>query len=319
MPNTAADMPEIHVAVAVIRRGDTVLIARRPDHVHQGGLLEFPGGKVEAGEAVQAALVREIHEETGLSLQANELQPLIEIRHDYGDKRVLLDVWSAVDVAGEPEGREGQSIGWMPVEALQDGDFPVANRPIIRALKLPASYAISGAMESPTDGLQRLEAQLVLHRPPLVLLRAPWLTTEAYAGLAEAALALCTSHGTKLMLHGRTDLISQLPVAGLHLPWAQAQELTARPIAEALWLAVSCHNAAEVAQAAAIGADFVTLAPVQPTATHPGAAALGWPAFCELAKRSPLPVFALGGLDMIDSARARSYGAQGVAGIRFWW
>ncbi|MDX1553337.1 MAG: (deoxy)nucleoside triphosphate pyrophosphohydrolase, partial [Marinobacter sp.] len=81
---------EIHVAVGAIFRNGKVLIARRPDHVHQGGLLEFPGGKVEAGESVQQALVREIREETGLRIAPGSLEPLIEVRHDYGDKQVFL-------------------------------------------------------------------------------------------------------------------------------------------------------------------------------------------------------------------------------------
>lgn len=319
MPITAADMSEVHVAVAVIRRGNTVLIARRPDDAHQGGLLEFPGGKVEPGETVQAALVREILEETGLSLGADDLEPVIRIRHDYGDKRVLLDVWGAGNVTGEPIGLEGQEIGWKPVGGLRDEDFPAANRPIIRALKLPGVYAITGPHSSPLHGLQQLKRQLLQHRPELVLLRAPWLTTEAYAGFAEAASELCAQHGCKLMLHGRADLAVRCPGAGLHLPWSQAQVLSARPVPANQLLAVSCHNAAEVAHAIAIGADFVTLSPVQPTATHPGAEALGWQAFRDITEHSPIPVYALGGLGEGDLGHARQQGAQGLAGIRFWW
>lgn len=82
-------LPEVHVAVGVIIRDGRVLIARRPEHAHQGGLLEFPGGKVEPGETVQQALVREIAEETGLKLIESALQPVIGIRHNYGDKRVF--------------------------------------------------------------------------------------------------------------------------------------------------------------------------------------------------------------------------------------
>ena len=73
-------MKEVHVAVGVVRRGDTVLIARRPDHVHQGGLLEFPGGKVEPGERVQDALVRELHEEVGIDVCPMSLRPVIGIQ-----------------------------------------------------------------------------------------------------------------------------------------------------------------------------------------------------------------------------------------------
>ena len=84
--------PVIHVAVGAIRNGQgEFLLARRPEHLHQGGLWEFPGGKVETGETVEVALRRELQEE--LAITVGQATPLIKIRHDYGDKRVLLDVW----------------------------------------------------------------------------------------------------------------------------------------------------------------------------------------------------------------------------------
>ena len=145
MPNTVPESVEglsanrktVHVAVGVIVRDGRVLIARRPDTAHQGGLLEFPGGKVEPGETVQQALCREIAEETGLVLTEDSLEPVIGIRHDYGDKCVFLDVWSSHSAQGEPEGKEGQPVSWLAPEALKDEEFPAANRPIIRALRLP--------------------------------------------------------------------------------------------------------------------------------------------------------------------------------------
>src|SRR5690554_1447331 len=113
MPSTVPEMIApgrtlIHVAVGVIWRGGRVLIARRPEGAHQGGLLEFPGGKVEPGETVQQALVRELLEETAVTVSPGDLQPLIGIRHDYGDKEVFLDVWEARVSSGEPRGLEGQ-------------------------------------------------------------------------------------------------------------------------------------------------------------------------------------------------------------------
>src|SRR6056297_1402461 len=90
---SGAGVKEVHVAVAVIVRDGRVLIARRPGHVHQGGLLEFPGGKVEPGEGVQQALARELLEETAVTVAPESLEPLIGIRHAYGDKQVFLDVW----------------------------------------------------------------------------------------------------------------------------------------------------------------------------------------------------------------------------------
>jgi 8-oxo-dGTP diphosphatase len=124
----------VHVAVAVIINNDReVLIALRHKDQHQGGLWEFPGGKVEPREHVYDALSREIKEELGLQvMQAN---PLIEVAHDYGDKSVVLDVWSVTEYLGRPKGCEGQSLRWCAIEALQIEEFPIANEPIITALQ----------------------------------------------------------------------------------------------------------------------------------------------------------------------------------------
>ncbi len=307
------------MAVAVIRRHNRVLIARRPDHVHQGGLLEFPGGKVEVGESVQLALIREIAEETGLEVPEQSLWPLIGIRHDYGDKKVFLDVWGTDNVLGEPEGREGQMVNWCAIGHLRDQDFPAANRPIIRALRLPDRYSITGACESVTSGLERLECQLLAHCPAMILLRAPWLDATDYTAFARGASELCQRFGAALILHGRTDLLDGVPAAGVHLTWEQARSLLVRPVPAHLWFAVSCHNEAEVAKAIGLGADFITLGPVAPTLSHPGASTLGWQRFQELVMTANVPVFALGGMVDADLEASKAKGGQGIAGIGNWW
>jgi 8-oxo-dGTP diphosphatase len=306
---------EIHVAVCVVWRGDRVLIARRPDHAHQGGLLEFPGGKVEAGESVQQALSRELAEETGLQVGEDQWQPVIGIRHDYGDKRVFLDVWETREAKGEPESREGQPLQWMGPGSMEDPHFPAANRPIIRAVRLPRALCIT----APDVTVPQLATAIATERPGMVVLRAPGLDGADYLTMAKEAVALCEAHGTALLLHGNAGLAASLPgVAGVHLPWLQAKELSERPLPGDLWLGVSCHDRAQIEQAEAIGADYVTLGPVTETPTHPGAGLLGWEAFAALASRARLPVFALGGMNRSRLSRAMAAGAQGIAGIRFW-
>ena len=121
--------------MGVVRNAqDEILIALRHSDSHQGGLWEFPGGKVEANEDVVGALSRELAEETGLHVLS--AQPLMKINHDYTDKSVLLDVWEVLDYRGEPFGREGQTIQWCPPESLQADKFPLANVPIIQRLQL---------------------------------------------------------------------------------------------------------------------------------------------------------------------------------------
>ncbi|MEP1470676.1 MAG: 8-oxo-dGTP diphosphatase MutT [Halieaceae bacterium] len=126
-------MNDVHVAVGVILDAQNrILITRRHDDAHQGGLWEFPGGKVETGETVEFALARELREELGIVL--GEIAPLVLVEHDYGDKSVRLDVHTVRNFSGEAEGLEGQPLMWVSVEELAEYQFPAANLPILKAI-----------------------------------------------------------------------------------------------------------------------------------------------------------------------------------------
>ncbi|WP_066966366.1 8-oxo-dGTP diphosphatase MutT [Microbulbifer sp. Q7] len=124
----------IHVAVGVILGADgRILLAKRPDHLHMGGRWEFPGGKVEDGESIQRAMTRELKEE--LDIEVKAMEPLIEVRHDYGDKQVFLDTWFVTRFSGKERGVEGQELAWVSVSELSDFHFPDANQPIVEAIQ----------------------------------------------------------------------------------------------------------------------------------------------------------------------------------------
>lgn len=126
-------MALVHVAVGVILNADrNVLITRRAQHTHQGGLWEFPGGKVEIGETVIAALTRELREE--LDIVISRTSALLQVRHDYGDKTVLLDVHVVWEFSGEASGVEDQPLVWVPPKELAQYAFPAANMPIVEAV-----------------------------------------------------------------------------------------------------------------------------------------------------------------------------------------
>ncbi|MCX4188411.1 8-oxo-dGTP diphosphatase MutT [Methylophaga sp. OBS4] len=127
-------MRHIEVAVAVMLNPEQqVLTSWRQPHQHQGGLWEFPGGKREAEESRLDALKREVDEELGVKVE--QAEPFILIEHDYGDKRVSLDVWIVSQFSGEPQGREGQPLRWQAIKELEPSEFPAANIAIIEALK----------------------------------------------------------------------------------------------------------------------------------------------------------------------------------------
>lgn len=311
-------MKRIHVAAAVIRGADgRILIARRGETQHQGGLWEFPGGKVEDGEAVETALARELREELGIEVTA--ARPLIKIRHDYPDKQILLDVWEVNAFTGEPHGAEGQPLAWVSPRELADYEFPEANRPIVAAARLPGEYLITpDELEVPQmlRGIQKAVAGGI----KLVQLRAPNLYDPKYRDVAVDAAGLCAGKA-QLMLKGPLEWLGDFPSAGWHLTSQQLRKYAAngRPFPKDRWLAASCHNAEELALAEQMGVDFVTLSPIQPTQTHPDAQPLGWEAAQQMIDGFNKPVFLLGGVGPNERERAWQIGAQGVAGIRAFW
>ena len=124
----------VHVAVGVVANElGQVLIALRSPLQHQGGLWEFPGGKVEVGEALLDALQREFLEE--VNLQVLNAEPLLKIHHDYKDKQVLLDVHLVTEFSGSEAGREGQELRWVAIKDLKEFEFPEANKAIVLTLQ----------------------------------------------------------------------------------------------------------------------------------------------------------------------------------------
>lgn len=137
-------MAVVHVAVGVVLNdAGEILLALRPIDSHQGGLWEFPGGKVEAGESLSLALARELREELGIAI--GRTSPLLKVEHDYGDKLVLLDVHVVWDFAGQARGVEGQSLVWVAPAALAKYRFPAANAPIVEAITAQHQRLVPGA------------------------------------------------------------------------------------------------------------------------------------------------------------------------------
>lgn len=310
-------MKIVHVAVAVIENeNNRILIAKRPDHLHMGGLWEFPGGKVEAGETVLQALQREIREEIALDIQG--AQPMLQIPFEYPDKRVLLDVWRVTAFSGEARGCEGQEVAWVSRNELGNYQFPAANRAILTALQLPERLLVTGNFSDANECLLRTINAIEKHDLRAVILRAHDLASSDYAQLANAMFQFCQSAGVKLLLNTDCNNFSG-QADGLHLTGVRVLACNKRPVSKDRLFGASCHKVEEILHAMAVDVDYITLSPVLPTDSHPDAALLGWQGLANLVAMCPVPVFALGGVDDCHLAQARLSGASGIAGISAWW
>ena len=311
----APNLPLEVVAGILTRSDDKVFLACRPEGRAYAGYWEFPGGKVEAGETLPAALARELHEELGIVVTA--MQRWITRVFVYPHATVRLNFFRVTAWHGEPHPHEGQTFSWQSPDACEVTPLLPANFAVLRALSLPPIYAISHAIALGTDVfLARLERALQ-QGLRLIQVRDKELDEATRLQLARAVVERARPYAARVLVNGSVELAHAAGADGVHLDSTQLAQLGARPDVD--WVGASCHNEAELARAVELGADFVLLSPVLPTLTHPGAATLGWKTFSTLAAASPIPVYGLGGLTAADVALAHSHGAHGVALLRAAW
>lgn len=305
------------IAVGIINNAQgEILLTRRPAHVHQGGLWEFPGGKCHVNEPVEQALQRELAEELGILVE--QARPLIRIQHTYPEKAVLLDVWHVESWRGQPWGREQQPLQWCPLAQLKSQPLPAANYPIVTALQLPAYYLITPEPREAPKFLYQLEARLV-QGIRLVQLRAKQLSQRDYHYCAEQVLRLCDNYAATLLVNASPEVALSLGAHGVHLTSAQLNQMTERPLSPTLWVAASAHTLADIEKVKQLNLDFMVFSPLRATQSHPEAQPLGWLNFFQLVEQASVPVFALGGLQVPDVLPAWAHGAQGIAAIRGLW
>jgi mutator protein MutT len=138
--SNASVATEIHVLVGIIEDADgRVLVNQRRPGTHMAGFWEFPGGKRDEGETARGALCRELAEELGIDVL--EAAPMLELVHQYPEKRVRLDVWRVERYAGEPRGLERQALRWVAAESLTEIGLLPADTPIVDALLLARAHS----------------------------------------------------------------------------------------------------------------------------------------------------------------------------------
>lgn len=137
MPTTAPDPAPLLlvVACALVDADGRVLVAQRPAGKPMAGLWEFPGGKLIPGEAPEACLIRELHEELGVDTETSCLAPLTFASHTYADFHLLMPLYVCRVWRGQPTPREGQILRWLRPNALRNLAMPAADLPLIPVLE----------------------------------------------------------------------------------------------------------------------------------------------------------------------------------------
>lgn len=125
----------IVVAAALTNQADEILLQRRPEGRSMAGLWEFPGGKVEAGESPESALVRELKEELGIEIDPVDLTPFTFASEPLGERHLLLMLYRCHRWVGEPRPLESPELRWVKALDMVQLSMPPADVPLVRALQ----------------------------------------------------------------------------------------------------------------------------------------------------------------------------------------
>ena len=322
-------MPTItDVAVAVFIKPDgQFLLASRPEGKLYAGYWEFPGGKIETGESVRIALRRELIEELNVAIDAST--PWFSFHMHYEHASVCLHTWRVtawhdVDARGMC-GLEGQSFVWQRLDDIKVAPTLRGCAPIFRALALPTIYLVTNANEMGYEAyLQHLRAVCdenasksspngVSSSSPRIMIqvREKNMPAEILRKFAREVVAIAHDHAGLALINHDERLANEVGADGVHLTSADLQTCSARP--EFPWVGASAHRREDIVRAANLQCDFAVLGAVKPTQSHPGQAALGWDQFSAIVDATPIPIFAIGGMQPMDLTQAIQCGAHGIA------
>ena len=322
-----------HAAVGVIQCDNgLVLLGERPVGKPWAGYWEFPGGKVEEGETPKQALRRELREELGIIVTS--LNPWLTRSFDYAAKydaigqlesaakTVKLHFFRVTKWEGEPFGMENQTISWQNPEKVTVAPMLPANEPILTALSMPSTYAITNLKELGEKVFFECLRIALDNGLKMIQVREKQLSNEALQSFIGQIMALAAPYKALVLInanasHTAINLAKAFKATGIHLNSRDLMQLQSKPVG--MLCGASCHNREELAHAEALALDYVMVSPVQATLSHLGAKPLGWDNFTRLIADYALPVYALGGMQVSDLAIAKLHGAHGIAMQRGAW
>ena len=306
-------MPAIKTIKAVVgilysKNNTQILITKRRKNQFMPNYWELPGGKIETGEDEEDALARELQEELGIKTLRISLKHVMT--HHYKDKTVNLSIYNVENYKGNVTGTEGQDVRWCNLQNLSNYKLLPTMRIIINRIRLPEYYWITPDERDPELLLQKCQNHLITGAK-IIQLRSKDLIEHSYIGKIHN---LCQSYEARLILNVPNKTFKE-PCDGWHLTSDELLNYKKRPCTNNKLLGASAHNMKEAKYAETISVDYISLAPIEKTPSHPNATPLGWVVAKDIVSKSNLPVYLLGGMGKDSLDRALNINAQGVAGI----
>jgi len=299
------------VAVGVLLRPDgAVLLADRPAGKPYAGYWEFPGGKIEAGESIEHALARELHEELGIDI--GPATPWVTFEFDYPHAYVRLHFRRVRQWRGTPHGREGQRMTFFRLDGERPAPLLPAAVPALRWLGLPEVVAEVDLDRGPASvQLAQVDAALA-HGVRMLLVRSA--SAQASMQVAEVLAALgarVRAHSALLVVEAALAGRAAGAIDGTHV--GALADVVPAPGELLAWRGADASSSVALTQWARAGGDYAIVGPVLPmTGPHAGAGAIGWHGLSALVRSAPLPVLARGGVSLDDLSRAQAIGAHGL-------
>ena len=316
--NTEHNITNIQVAVGILKDSDAkYLLGKRLNSQSWPGWWEFPGGKLEKNEKPAEALKREIFEELGIVVKKYKQWTTRRVIEN--NKITTLFFFLVLSWSGKIGGKEGQELKWVNLKSFNSKKILPPNQIIHKALKndLGDIYAITNLQEMQSENFFQILKNKIDQDLKFLQIREKALSERDLITFIKQIKRLLKRTNVKIIINGSIDLAYKYELDGVHLNSIQLYELENFP--NDLLVGVSCHSKKDLEVAEEKNADYVVLGPVKKTLSHPNGDFIGWNKFKNLAEKSNLPVYAIGGMKKNDIALSFENGAIGIASQRDFW